>query len=209
MSTEWRQRPIDEWPGELTKHRTRAPFTAKWHQTQTLLDRELGFLNARSVVMLVALDAKDFRIDGQPRANARANHPGVILSFESKFGPLRYACDTFDDFSDNIRAIALGLEALRKVERYGITKRGEQYKGWSALPPGTVMGLPMSREEAWRVLCDLAERPEELAEARWSNADDVKRLYAWAVKLHHPDHGGDPDLFRRATEARDRLIGAA
>jgi hypothetical protein len=40
----------------------------------------------------------------------------------------------------NARAIALGLEALRKVDRYRITKRGEQYTGWSALPPATPMG---------------------------------------------------------------------
>jgi hypothetical protein len=40
----------------------------------------------------------------------------------------------------NARAIALGLEALRKVDRYRITKRGERYTGWSALPPATPMG---------------------------------------------------------------------
>jgi hypothetical protein len=30
----------------------------------------------------------------------------------------------------HLSAITLGLEALRKVERYGITKRGEQHTGW-------------------------------------------------------------------------------
>lgn len=202
MSTEWRQRPIDEWPGERTKHRQRSNFRTGWARVQELLDRELKMLNARAVVMLVALDAKDFRIDGQPRANARPAHPGVILSFESKFGPLRYACDRFDDFADNVYAIALGLEALRKVERYGITKRGEQYKGWTQLPPGTVMGLPMDREEAARVLADLAYGSPS------APIEDVDAAYRNAVKHHHPDHGGDADLFRRATEARDRLVDA-
>lgn len=204
MSTEWRQRPIDEWPGERTKHRQRSNFRTGWAKVQELLDRELRNLDAKAVVMLVALEPKDFRIDGQPRANARPAHPGVILSFDSKFGPLRYACDRFDDFADNVYAIGLGLEALRKVERYGITKRGEQYKGWTQLPSGTVMGAPMSREEAWRVLCDLADE-------EWSGVydrDDVARLYRVATKLHHPDHGGNGDMFRRATEARDRLVGA-
>jgi hypothetical protein len=35
----------------------------------------------------------------------------------------------------------------------------------------------------------------------------VKGTYKDAVKLHHPDIGGDPELFRRLTEARDLLLG--
>lgn len=37
------------------------------------------------------------------------------------------------DWQINLRAIALGLEALRKLDRYGITSRGEQYTGWRAI----------------------------------------------------------------------------
>lgn len=214
MTIEWQQRPIDHWPGELTKHRSRAPFKSGWRPTTQLLDKELRQLDARAIVMLVALDSRDFRIDGQPRANARAQHPGVILTFDSKFGPLRYACDTFDDFTDNVRAIALGLEALRKVERYGITKRGEQYTGWSALPPGMAMGLQMSKPDAARVLADLAgdgwygDDLDDMTRMLVENqGGEVESAYRWAVKLHHPDAGGDADLFRRATEARDVLLG--
>lgn len=219
MATEWRQRPIENWPGKLTRNRKRSNFRTGWSSVQDLLNRELRALNARGTIMLVALDAKDFRIDGQPRANARAQHPGVILSFESKHGPLRYACDTFDDFADNIYAIALGLEALRKVERYGIANDGQQYRGYSALGAGTVMGAPMDREEAARVLTDLAgpdwwddgdphafnNTVRMMSENAPGMTDDA---YCWAVKLHHPDHGGDADLFRRATEARDVLSAA-
>lgn len=204
MNISWQQRPIDHWPGELTRNRKHAPFQAGWGTTTALLDKELRHLQAKAIVMLVAMDAKDFRIDGQPRANAKAQHPGVILTFDSKFGPLRYACDTFYDFADNVRAIALGLEALRKVERYGITKRGEQYTGWSALPPATAMGLPMSEDDAARVLADLSD-------SMFNRFDrgEIEDAYRLAVKQHHPDVGGDADLFRRATEARDVLLGDA
>lgn len=34
----------------------------------------------------------------------------------------------------NIRAIAKTLEHLRDLDRWGVTKRGEQYTGWKALP---------------------------------------------------------------------------
>lgn len=196
-------RPIDTWPGDETRTRRPAPFASGWGTTLALLLRELKMLDAQQVVCQVAIAPRDFRIrDGHPKSNAKASHPGVILAFESKHGPLKYACDTFTQFDDNMRAIALGLEALRKVERYGITKRGEQYKGWTQLPPGTVMGLPMDREEAARVLADLAYGSPS------APIEDVDAAYRNAVKHHHPDHGGDADLFRRATEARDRLVDA-
>ncbi len=77
------------------------------------------------------------RLDGGLRANARpVDFPGVRISFESKHGPLTYATDTHEFWQHNVRGIALGLQALRAVDRYGVTKRGEQYTGWKALPAG-------------------------------------------------------------------------
>ena len=32
----------------------------------------------------------------------------------------------------NLRSIALGLKALRAVDRYGVSRRGEQYAGFRA-----------------------------------------------------------------------------
>lgn len=212
----WHYRPIDDWPGEATPdvERTRAPFTAGWGTTLGLLRKELRMLDAEQVVVQVALEAREFRVtDGHPRSNAKATHPGVVLAFDSKFGPLKYACDTFLSFDDNMRAIGLGLEALRKCDRYGITRRGEQYKGWSQLPSGTVMGARMSRREAARVLVDLAGTGwsgDDIDDAIQMTVENISGqvddAYRWAVKLHHPDRGGDADLFRRATEARDRLL---
>src|SRR5947208_1880483 len=77
-----------------------------------------------------AVTESDIRLDGRPRARAVASHPGVVLAFDSRHGPLKYAVDTFDRWQDNLRAIALGLEHLRAVDRYGVTRRGEQYTGW-------------------------------------------------------------------------------
>ena len=72
-----------------------------------------------------------------PRANASPKSPAVVIAFESKHGPLQYATDAFTHWQANVRAVALGLEALRRVERYGITKHGEQYTGWKQLGSGT------------------------------------------------------------------------
>ena len=99
-----------------------------------LLKHELERLQASNVVIEMDLTEVDIRRDGLPRNNARPTTPRVCLSMDSPYGPLRYPCDTFLSWQDNVRGIALALEALRKVDRYGVTKRGEQYTGWKALP---------------------------------------------------------------------------
>jgi len=177
-------RPIEAWPGELTRGRRRAQFSARWGQTIQLLESELTHLNARQAVFQVTLEERDFRIDGTPRARAQSHHPGVILAFNSKFGPLKYAVDTFDNWQDNVRAIALAMEALRKVDRYGVTKRGEQYTGWKALPVSTDAADAVATREQ--------------AEALLAGYGGITA----ALKATHPDHGGDPDEFRRVMRAK-------
>jgi hypothetical protein len=179
-------RPIDVWPGELTLRRRRSPFRSSLSATASVLARELAALNARLVVLQIAIEERDLRLDGLPRAHAVARHPGVLLAFESRHGPLKFAVDTFTSWEENLRAIALGMEALRKVDRYAVTKRGEQYTGWRALPVSTDAGGITNAEQARAYL-----------QERWGG--DVRR----ALMETHPDRGGDPDEFRKVTRARE------
>lgn len=182
-------RPIDIWPGTETRHRRRATFKASLGSTMALLGRELLALNAKLIVAQIAMSEADFRQDGIPYANARATHPGVVIAFESKFGPLKFAVDTFTTWEDNLRAIALGMEALRKVDRYGVTKRGEQYTGWKALPVGShdEHGIPD------------AQTAREYLEARYGG--DMRR----ALMETHPDRGGDREEFGKVMRIKALL----
>lgn len=108
-------KPIVQWPGEPTpwSRRQSAPFRSSWSSTLEVLERELRVISAKARVLQVDIAERYFRIDGYPRADARSNGPGVILTFDAFGGSLSYPCDTFDDWQDNVRAIALALEALR------------------------------------------------------------------------------------------------
>ncbi|MFL5911438.1 MAG: molecular chaperone DnaJ [Gaiellaceae bacterium] len=183
-------RPIDQWPGDLSRSRRYAPFRSSMSTTVRELERELRMLSAKQIVLQIAMDDRDIRLDGFPRANARAQHPGVILAFESKHGPLKFAVDTFTDWTDNLRAIALGMEALRKVDRYGVTKRGEQYTGWRALPSGSEneYGIPSARVA------------REYLDERYGG--DLKR----ALMATHPDRGGDLEEFHKVMRIKE-LVG--
>ena len=195
--------PLTIWPGTLTpdRDRQRSKFSAPLSQTLPLLTRELDMLGARNPVLEVAIPPEQFRIDGRPRATARAAHPGVVLSLPTtKFGALRYATDTFTTWTDNLRAIALGLESLRRVERYGITKRGEQYTGFKALP-AAVRDEPFDKHSAESFLI----RHSGLPDSRMRSFDEQYRA---AVKRLHPDKpGGDTALFQRLQDAMRVLRG--
>lgn len=194
-------RPIQQWPGELTKGRKPSRFRAAYSNTLDLLEAELRHLKAKRIVIQLSLGEQDIRIDGLPRATARPSHPGVILSFDSKHGPLSYPCDTFLDWQCNLRAIALSLEHLRVVDRYGVTKRGEQYTGWQQLPPATT-GEDSTKEYAAQVI-------SEFCCASWREllADPVALALAikTAMKAAHPDCGGSHEAMIRVNKAREIL----
>lgn len=168
----------------------RSAFRASAYRTAALLARELRELGAKNIVLQLDLRDRDMRMDGFPRADARLGYPGVAFAFESKHGPLTYSTAVYSDVWDNIRAIALSLEALRAVDRFGVSKRGEQYAGWRQLTTGSDDTGLFTREQARIYLAE-----------RWGG--DVRR----ALMETHPDRGGDPDEFRKVTRARE-LVGA-
>jgi hypothetical protein len=161
----------------LVDERRNSPFKASAEASWDLLEVELYRLAAVEPVVLEAgYQLHEIRQDGRPRAGARPVDPAVIVSFDSRLGPLRYGCDTFWQHNANLRAIALTLEHLRAVDRYGVTKRGEQYQGWAALPPSGEGD--MSVDEAEALIRHLGDPLDEL---------EVKEVLTRMVSLGNPE----------------------
>lgn len=203
MTLEVTFRPLPVWPHPPTKFPAWSPFRASYSNTLEILERELNMLDGRNVVIGIGLRERDIRVDGLPRADARATtHHGVELSFDSTYGRLVYATDAFETgmgevgWQANLRAIALGLEALRKVDRYGISRRGEQYAGYRALP-GLAMG-GMTEQTARTIIREWAGKTE----------GDDRSLYRAALKRAHPDVGGTAEIFAAVREA-GRILSVA
>lgn len=186
-------------------------FTVTWSACLDLLYRELDLLDATNLVIECDVREQDLRLDGTLRSNAKASSPAVRLAFDSNVGPLTYATDEFcrpswrrggmqEDWQHNVYAIAKSLEALRLVDRYGVTKRGEQYTGFKALGAGRAM--PASHMTASEALAFLS-RVSELGSSSGPPAD-------WSVDAHwkkareraHPDrHDGDQTMWDQVEQA--------
>lgn len=189
-------RPVSDWSNFTGKHR-RSPFATPWPTTEALLLREVRQLNGKDLVIEVDVMESDIRLDGRIRASARPSSPGIRVAFDSIHGPLTYATDKFTTWQDNVRAVALGLEALRRVDRYGITKSGEQYAGWKALPSGRAMPPShMTRDMAYDLIYQtVGVGPDD--DRDWSD----KNLVRAARKASHPDFGHPREEWDRVEEA--------
>ena len=180
-----RFRPMPIWPHDTTpnsQRRGRYTFKASWQSTLKLLRYELDRIGASNVVIGAGFRERDIRQDGWPRSDARSpEHPGIEISFDSKRGRMVYATDSCERWEDNVRSIALGLEALRAVDRFGITKRGQQYAGFRELPSATSEPSPARGREL------IAEH------------GGVRE----ALKATHPDTGGDAADFAAVMAAKE------
>lgn len=205
MTIRYTVRPISDFGVFSGAIRRPNPFRATWSNTLKLLSTELDFLKATDVVFEIDVHEGDIRIDGMLRANAKVGHPGVRIAFGSKYGPLTYTSDRFagrwsddpPDWQINVRAIALSLEALRRVDRYGVTKRGEQYTGWKAIGAGPAIPLDggMTEGQARQALCSAAGLDGP------NGKQDVD-LWKLARARAHPDrNGGHRDAWDQVEQA--------
>ena len=186
-------RPLPAWPYPEQPHRPPL-FKVSYSDTLEQLEREIQAVHGDEVIIGLVVDSDQIRLDGRMRADAKVGHPGVELSFEIPDGRrLVFHTDVHNQptrwvgggpartpWQDNLRAIALGLEALRAVDRYGITSTAEQYAGFLQLE-------------------DRVEKGRRLVE-------EAGGITA-ALKRHHPDQGGDPRAFQ-AVQAYRQLTGA-
>lgn len=189
--------PIGEWPGVMTSRRTLSPFSATLTSTLALLKRELRELGAKNTEMLIAISPGAFTLAGRPYANAKPDHPGIILSFDTSFGHLSYPADQYTTWQDNLRAVALSLEALRKVDRYGVTKRSEQYRGFLAIE-ATAAPAGFATADAALTWLGRVTDTNPLANPPYV-------VLRKAQRRAHPDAGGDTALFQRVSLAEAKL----
>lgn len=187
-------RPSD-WTKADTTDRRSSPFRSTWSQTERDLLEEIRHLGAFELVISVDVDEDELRRDGAGLlANAKVRSPRVIVWVDGDAGPMSFQVDKFAQYRDNVRAVALGLNSLRRLDRYGMADTGQQYTGWLALP-----SAGESTDVAATVIAEAARIPLERV------LEDPKAAVRQAQIRTHPDRGGDPDAFQRVTEAAEAL----
>jgi hypothetical protein len=190
--------PLHHWPYPQSRHQ-RSPFTAPWSATRDLLLREADHLGATLVIVELDITRDDLRQDGEIRANARLGSGKVRVSLDTKHGPMRFACDRYHagarSWQANARAVALTMEALRTVDRYGAVHTAEQYQGFLAIEPSSPVVFD-SVDHALRWVWQ---------QAGVEPGTSPKSAYRSAVRRLHPDVADDPGAWALLDQARQLM----
>ena len=135
------------------------------------------------------------RLDGMPRADF-AHHsksdPGVAVYFKYEGADTVLCCDKFLKVEDNLKAIAVTVEDMRRIERNGVSdfiKRS--FTGFKELPQAT-----NGTARSWLDVFGFSEAPRHFSY--------VEYHYKQLAKALHPDKGGELAEFQELNEAFDQ-----
>lgn len=173
--------------------REMAKFKASFARARDDVLHEIGLLVGRYTVASVIISTNTaLRRDGLPLAGQRQpEDPGVAVYFTYKKKQVCFACDRWNKIEDNMRAIALTIEALRGVARWGTGDMMDAaFRGFTALPS------PGSTSRTWRTVLELGASERSLDRAR----DNYRRL----ATIRHPDKGGTHEAMTELNGAWDQ-----
>lgn len=197
-------RPLLSWPRKAESDRRKDPFSLGVNASVELLCDEIEKLDGSGVVIQIDVKESEIRPDGWPYATAKPTQPGVIVAFQSRKGPLQFACDKHHNWQANLRAIALTLERLRMASMYGCTSHEEQYTGFRALPAPEPDGFA-NAVEAQEWIRTQARRQFSIQQAL-ETEENVRHVFRLLSKRLHPDHGGNATDFNKLLAARCLLL---
>lgn len=122
--------------------------------------------------------------------------PGVVAYFEWQKMPMAIPCDRWARIEWNVQAIALTVEAMRGMERWGAKHMIKaMFTGFKALPQAA------SGENPLEVL--------GLDKAKTYSAEEITAAYKRRALTEHPDRGGSNERFARIREAHDMAMQTA
>lgn len=123
--------------------------------------------------------------------NERPADPGVVAYFTWHGKSYAIPCDRWSKVEHNVRAIALTIEAMRGLERWGAKHMLEaMFHGFKALPGGKT-------SSAWW---------EVLRVPRTATLQQIREAYRALAKTEHPDAGGSDASMAALNKAYEEAL---
>lgn len=178
------------WPRTHYGRRVPSNYKVSFIKARDDLLRELSIAGARHVIVSTNIP---LRRDGLPLAGQRApEDPGVAVYWTDRKGAARViACDVWQTVRENLRAVGLAYASIRQIERSGSTELLERaFAGFARLP---------AAPDCWSIL----------GVSRGATREQIALRFRDLAAEHHPDRGGDPERFKRLSEAYHQALGAS
>jgi hypothetical protein len=170
--------------GKTTKYATQVNMAVATER----LERQLDALGAKNPTLSTNVS---LTMSGRPRGDENPSDPGAAVYFMFKGKATVLACDSYFRVADNIAALAAHIDALRRIERYGVGTIEQALAGYKALPADTAAD--------WRMVLF------GVKDCR-VGIDDVQAAYRSRAREVHPDTGGSDEAMAQLNRARDYAL---
>lgn len=152
------------------------------------LEHQLALLGASGATLSTNVR---LNLRGIPYGDEQPGDPGAAIYFAFKGKATVLACDRWTRVADNVAALAAHIDAIRRVDRYGVGTIEQALDGYKALPADSAAD--------WRAVFGFTR--EEFV-----TADELTTRYRQRAREVHPDHGGDDVTMAHLTRARDYAL---
>ena len=191
--------PLD-WPvGYVrTENRIRSSFKQSMEGAQTFLREEIRRLGATDLIISTNIPV---RRDGglyTDYMNKILPDPGVAIFFRHKGDPITMCCDQYVRVWENIYALGKGIEAIRGMERWGVSEFLQRaFTGFKSLPE-----ISSGNQSSWWSILGVPST---------ANAYQAKEAFRKLAMQYHPDLPyGNAEKFvqiKLAFEQAMRMLG--
>ena len=173
---------ITEKPRTPSYKRRRSQFQVSLAKARDDLLIELKKLKASNIVISSNVETRQ---DGLPYARRKdPDDPGVAVYFKTFKKEYALSCDRWDKVKDNIRAIGKHIEALRGIERWGVSSIEEAFEPF--LLPTASPTYQQNRQNdsfsTWWTVLNVSPN---------AGVEEIKQAYKKLSLTHHPDAGGN------------------
>lgn len=183
-----------QWPDgyKRTNHRINSRFKTSMDAAQRFLWAEIGRLGGTGLVISTNIPVRQ---DGGLYSDwmrRKIDDPGVAIYFKYKGKQTSMCCDQYFTVWENIYALGKGIEALRGMDRWGVSEFLDRaFTGFTALPGAVIM------DDIWQTL-ELGKKPATI--------DILQYQYRALAKTRHPDAGGTHEQMTRLNDAYQKAL---
>ena len=166
------------WPTayKRTKSRRWSRFKVTMDKAQRFLRDELLRMGATGLIISTNIPVRKDGMLYTDWMSKKIDDPGVAIYFKYKGKDVSMCCDQYEKIWENIYALGKGIEALRGMERWGVSDFLDRaFTGFTALPP------PQAKKEWWSVM-GYSQKPS--IALCWAG---VEAQYKSLAKQLHPD----------------------
>ncbi len=180
------------WPlgYKRTQWRKHSIFKQTMDASQRFLRDEVKRLGGQDLVVSTNLPVRNDGAIYAAYLDKLIDDPGVAIFFKYKGKPITVCCDQYKRVWENIYALGRGIEALRGMERWGVSEFLERaFTGFAALPPA-------GGTRTWFDILECSEK---------ADAATIRQAYRNQVKRYHSDNPatGDGEKFIQVQRAFD------